>query len=99
MQRKRDDTIPDTERKRFVTDKSTMSDKELFMQECDEITPSDFLKEVMYEQEGVVKSEALNISKQAAIKADNYARLAKLNGENRMRNEWYNLGWELRKAK
>jgi hypothetical protein len=69
------------------------------MQDCDEITPSEFLKEVMYEQEGVVKSEALNISKQAAIKADNYARLAKLNGENRMRNEWYNLAWELRKAK
>jgi len=69
------------------------------MQDCDEITPSEFLKEVMYEQEGVVKSEAITISKQAAIKADNYARLAKLNGENRMRNEWYNLAWELRKAK
>ena len=69
------------------------------MQDCDEITPSEFLKQVMYEQEGVVKSEAITISKQAAIKADNYARLAKLNGETRMRNEWYNLAWDLRKAK
>ena len=76
-----------------------MSDKEKFMSECDEMTPSDFQKQVMYEQEGVTKAEALSISKQAAIKADSYARLAKLNGENRMRNEWYNLAWELRKAK
>ena len=76
-----------------------MSDKEKFMNECDEMTPSDFQKQVMYEQEGVTKAEALSISKQAAIKADSYARLAKLNGENRMRNEWYNLAWELRKAK
>ena len=76
-----------------------MSDKEKFMSECDEMTPSDFQKQVMYEQEGVTKAEALSISKQAAIKADSYARLAKLNGENRMRNEWYNLAWELRRAK
>ena len=76
-----------------------MSNKEKFMSECDEMTPSDFQKLVMYEQEGVTKAEALSISKQAAIKADSYARLAKLNGENRMRNEWYNLAWELRKAK
>ena len=76
-----------------------MSNKEKFMSECDEMTPSDFQKQVMYEQEGVTKAEALSISKQAAIKADSYARLAKLNGENRMRNEWYNLAWELRKAK
>ena len=76
-----------------------MSNKEKFMSECDEMTPSDFQKQVMYEQEGVTKAEALSISKQAAIKADSYARLAKLNGENRMRNEWYNLAWELRRAK
>ena len=76
-----------------------MTEKEKTMAKYDEETPKSFLKEVMYEQEGVVKSEALNISKQASIKADNYARLAKLNGENRMRNEWYNLAWELRKAK
>ena len=69
------------------------------MQDCDEITPSEFLKEVMYEQEGVVKAEALNISKQAAIKADNYSRLAKLNGEGAVSSQWYNLAWDLRKAK
>ena len=76
-----------------------MTKKEKFINECDELTPSEFIKEVMYEQEGVTKAEALSISKQAAIKADSYARLAKLNGENRMRNEWYNLAWELRRAK
>ena len=53
----------------------------------------------MYEQEGVVKAEALNISKQAAIKADNYSRLAKINGEGAVSSQWYNLAWDLRKAK
>jgi|TARA_R100001530_G_C4237121_1_gene134268 hypothetical protein len=76
-----------------------MSDKDKFMQECDEITPSDFQKQVMYEQIGVTRSESISINKLAAIKADGYARLAKLNGENRLRNEWYNLAWDLRKAK
>ena len=76
-----------------------MTKKEKFINECDELTPSEFIKEVMYEQEGVTKAEALSISKQAAIKAENYARLAKANGENRMRNEWYNLAWDLRRAK
>jgi len=53
----------------------------------------------MYEQIGVTRSESISINKLAAIKADGYARLAKLNGENRLRNEWYNLAWDLRKAK
>ena len=69
------------------------------MTECDELTPSEFQKEVMYEQEGVTKAEALSISKQAAIKADGYARLARLNGESKLRNDWNNLAWDLRRAK
>ena len=76
-----------------------MTDKEMFMAECDEVTPSEFLKEVMYEQEGVVKADQLSISKQAAIKAANYSRLAKLNGEGAISNQWYNLAWDLKKAK
>ena len=76
-----------------------MSDKEKFMQECDEITTSEFLKEILYEQEGVTKSEALAINKQAAAKAQVYGMLARQNGENANASRWTNLAWDLRKAK
>ena len=76
-----------------------MTDKEKMMAEYDDMTPSEFQKEVMYEQEGVTKAESLAISKHASIRADAHARLQKLAGNGADAAKWTNLAWELRKAK
>ena len=73
-----------------------MTDKEKTMARYDEETPKSFLKEVMYECEGVVKSEQLTLRKNAAIRAFDMIQLQD-NGFDA--NEWKRLAYNLNKSK
>ena len=71
-----------------------MTEKEKTMAKYDEETPKSFLKEVMYECEGNVLSEQLNIRKNAAVRAYDMIQLAS-NGYDA--TEWKRLAWNLNK--
>ena len=71
-----------------------MTEKEKMMATYDEASPKSFLKEVMYECEGVAKSEKLIIRKNAAVHAFDQAQLAD-NGYDA--SEWKKLAWTLQK--
>jgi len=71
-----------------------MTDKEKRMASYDEETPKSFLKEVMYECEGLVKGEQLTIRKNAAVRAFDMIQLQD-NGFDA--SEWKRLAWNLNK--
>ena len=69
-----------------------MTDKQKVMASYDDETPESFLKEVMYECQGVSRSEMITIRKQAAVHAQSQA-LLNTGFESR---EWRKLAFELR---
>ena len=96
IQRKRDDNTNKVKGKRFSVDTSGMTDKEKVMDSYDNETPDSFLKEVMYECEGVTKSEKITIRKNAAIHANDMSMLAESGYD---RREWRRLSFNLNRSR
>ena len=71
-----------------------MTAKEKIMASYDEETPESFLKEVMYECEGVIKSEKLTIRQNAAVHAYDMAELQDNGFDSK---PWKRLSWSLKK--
>jgi len=71
-----------------------MTAKEKIMNSYDEESPKSFLKEVMYECEGVAKSEKINIRKNAAVHAFDQIQLS---DDGYTAGEWKKLAWSLQK--